>query len=181
MQTSIGEILSDVPVYFEHTRASGSFCRFGWMVQGKPKIIGRAGSETKKVEKKGVVNMNIGCYGCVGSVWLDYAKPWRKEGGMEGRREREGLVFGVGSFHDSVKLQPRCLGEGEGQRQILDHVDPALRGVVALGGDQAERPQIVLDCSYLPRATHPVGMSASHTTPSPSIGLASGGVPTEAS
>jgi hypothetical protein len=45
------------------------------------------------------------------------------------------------------------------------------------GGDQRGQSQI--DVNY-PRL-HFIGMSASHTTPSPSTGLASGGVPTEAS
>ena len=65
--------------------------------------------------------------------------------------------------------------------QNLDHVDQALRGVVA----RRRSKRVISICYSTLRLTalHTsyVGMSASHTTPSPSTGLALGGVPTEAS
>jgi len=61
-------------------------------------------------------------------VVIGYAKSGETKGGRKGRR---GSRRWRGSFHDSVELQPCCLGEGEGERQILEHVDQALRGVVA--------------------------------------------------
>lgn len=98
--------------------------------------------------------------------------------GKEGKRGKSWCL--VGSFHDSVELQPRCLGGGEGKWQILDHVVQALQVLwltsrpSALSGD--ESPEISISNYY---SLH--GMLASHTTPNPSTGLASGGVPTEAS
>lgn len=64
-------------------------------------------------------------------VWkIDYEKSKGKEEGRKGKREGGERIYGgwwLGSFHDSVELQPCCLGGGEeGEWQILDHVDQAL-------------------------------------------------------
>ena len=195
VQTSIGKTLfvygfADVSVDFEHNT------RDFWRRLVKSRKSRAIPSDSREPEKRlrgreeGDLERKKGenevgreeeyrlqrAVGASGGVFVGQAKVGGEEAGRRGRRGRlrprlRRAAALLSGRRGGWRANSRARGSGVARRG-----GPQLTNINS-GGDQS----CLSCCVYCTYSDSAAAMSASHTTPGPSTGLASGGVPTEAS